>query len=89
MLENCNSCGINTSIIQHHSLFVKEVLFKIALELVQGMELAAKNVRELIRELPSTTGPITVVQNPVSLDLHPHVTDVVKLDIFPLFANNL
>ena len=79
MLRDCIVCGINDSIIQRRLLSEKELSFKTAfacvscvtaLELAQGMELAAKNVRELsvpARELPSTAGPTTAVQNPVNL----------------------
>ena len=63
-------CGINDSIIQRRLLSKKELSFKPALELAQGMESATKNVRELsvpARELPSTAAPTTAVQNPVNL----------------------
>ena len=70
MLRDRIVCGINGSIIQRWLLSEKELSFKTALELAQGMESAAKNVRELsvpVRELPSTAGPTTAVQNPVNL----------------------
>ena len=70
MLRDRIVCGINDSIIQRRLLSEKELSFKTALELAQGMESAAKNVRELsvpARELPSTAGPTTAVQNPVNL----------------------
>ena len=70
MLRDCIICGINDTIIQHRLLSEKELSFKTALELAQGMEWAAKNVRELnvpARDLPSGTGPSnTAGQNPVN-----------------------
>ena len=70
MLQDLIVCGINDTIIQHRLLSEKELSFKTALELVQGMELAAKNVRELnvpACDLPSGTGPSnTAGQNPVN-----------------------
>ena len=70
MLRDCIVCGINDTIIQHRLLSEKELSFKTALELAQGMESAAKNVRELnvpARDLPSGTGPsITAGQNTVN-----------------------
>ena len=61
--------GIDDSIIQHHLLAEKGLSFKTALEYAQGMESAAKNVRELnipARELLSTAGPTAAAQNPVN-----------------------
>ena len=60
MLQDHIVCGINNTIIQRRLLSEKELSFKTALELAQGMESAAKNVRELTvpaRDLPSTAGP--------------------------------
>ena len=47
MLRDRIVCGINDSIIQRLLLAEKGLSFKTALELAQGMESAAKNVREL------------------------------------------
>ena len=69
MLRDRIVCRINDSIIQHRLLAEKGLSFKTALELAQGMESAAKNVRELnvpTRELPSTAGPTAAAQNPVN-----------------------
>ena len=69
MLRDHIVCGINDTIIQHCLLSEKELSFKTALELAQGMELAAKNVRELAvpaRDLPSTAGPTAAAHNPVN-----------------------
>ena len=60
MLQDRIICGISDSIIQCHLLSEKELSFKTALELVQGMESAANNVRESnisARDLPSGTRP--------------------------------
>ena len=69
MLRDRIICRINDSIIQRRLLAEKGLSFKAALELTQGMESAAKNVRELhvpAWELPSTTGPTAAAQNPVN-----------------------
>ena len=69
MLRDRIICEINNSIIQRCLLAVKGLSFKIALELTQRMELAAKNVRELnvpAWELLSTAGPTAAAQNPVN-----------------------
>ena len=69
MLRDRIVCGINDSIIQRRLLAEKGLSFKTALELAQGMESAAKNVRELnvpARELPSTAGPTAAAHNPVN-----------------------
>ena len=47
LLRDCIICRTNDTIIQHRLLAEKALTFKIALELAQGMELVAKNVREL------------------------------------------
>ena len=47
MLRDRIVCRINDTIIQRCLLSEKELSFKTALELAQGMESAAKNVREL------------------------------------------
>ena len=70
MLRDHIVCGINDTIIQLRLLSEKELSFKTALELAQGMESAAENVSELnvpACDLPSSTGPsITAGQNPVN-----------------------
>ena len=69
MLRDHIVCGINDSIIQRRLLAEKGLSFKTTLELAQGMELAAKNVRELnvpTQELPSTAGPTAAAHNPVN-----------------------
>ena len=70
MLRDRIICGISDSIIQCYFLSKKELPFKTALELAQGMESAANNVRESnisARDLPSGTGlSITAGQDPVN-----------------------
>ena len=62
MLQSCIICRINDTIIQRCLLAEKALTFKTTLELAQGMESAAKNVRELsvpasARDIPPTTRP--------------------------------
>ena len=71
MLRDRIICGINNPIIQHRLLSEKALTSKSAMELAQGMESAAKNVRELnvpARDLPSSTatGVTNAGQNPVN-----------------------
>jgi len=69
MLRDRIICGINGIIIQHQLLSEKEVSFKTVLELAQGMELAAKNVRELTmpaQDPQSTAGPTAAAQNSIN-----------------------
>ena len=100
MLRDRIVCGINDPIIQRCLLSEKALSFKSAMErLAQGMESAAKNVRELnvpARNLPSSTATVTNAgQNPVnqvgdqaaSRTPPIHVTDVGNLDIMPRLAS--
>ena len=71
MLRDRIVCGINDPIIQRRLLSEKALTFKSAMELAQGMESAAKNVRKLnvpARDLPSSTatGVTNAGQNPVN-----------------------
>ena len=71
MLRDRIVCGINDPIIQRRLLSEKALTFKSAMELAQGMESAAKNVRELnvpARDLPSSTatGVTNAGENPVN-----------------------
>ena len=47
MLRDCIVCGINDTAIQRHILAEAKLLFPKALELAQGMETAAQNVKQL------------------------------------------
>ena len=68
MLRDRIVCGVNDAVIQRRLLSEKELTFKSALEIAQGMESAAQNVREL------TTRPDPVLPAPVH-----HVTDSTRL----------
>jgi len=62
-------CGINDGVIQRRLLSEKELTFKTALEIIQGMESAAKNVKELMSRPDGTMPPTPAVH---------HVTDATK-----------
>jgi len=68
MLRDCIVCGINDGVIQRRLLSEKELTFKTALEIIQGMELVAKNVKELMNRPDGTMLPTPV---------H-HVTEATK-----------
>ena len=80
-------CGINDPIIQRRLLSEKALSFKSAMErLAQGMESAAKNVRELnvpARDLPSSTATVHIKTHLWDLSTH-----LSKLNIF-LKLNNI
>ena len=69
MLRDRTVCGINDAVIQRRLLSEKELTFNKALEVAQGMESAAKNVKELSipnkQDVPSTVGPSTAFQESV------------------------
>ena len=69
MLRDRIVCGINDAVIQRQLLSEKELTFSKALEVAQGMESAAKNVKELSipnkQDVSSTVGPSTAFQESV------------------------
>ena len=68
MLRDRIVCRINDGVFQHCLLSEKELTFKTTLEIARGMELTAKNVKELTNR-PDGTVPTTPVH---------HVTDATK-----------
>ena len=68
MLRDRIVCEINDGVIQRHLLSEKELTFKTALEIAQGMESAVKKVKELTNH-PDGTVPPTPVR---------HVTEATK-----------
>ena len=69
MLRDHIVCGINDAVIQCRLLSEKELTFNKALEVAQGMESAAKNIKELTipskQDVPSTVGPSTAFQESI------------------------
>ena len=60
MLRDCIVCGINNAVIQRRLLSGKDLKFKKALEIAQGMESAAQNIKELTSH-PADTKPTVLV----------------------------
>ena len=69
MLRDRIVCEINDAVIQRRLLSEKELTFSKALEVAQGMESAAKNIKELTipskQDMQSTVGPSTACQESI------------------------